>query len=242
MLLMKRILSPIHWLSDAKTQIGNELSWLPAHLDRTKRMVERDKNHPSIIIWSLGNEAGEGKVFEATYQWVKQRDPSRPVQYEPAGEEHYTDIFAPMYPSIQRLEKYAKSNPHRPGIMIEYAHAMGNSVGNLKDYWQVIDHYPVLQGGFIWDWVDQSLEYIDENGVKFWAYGKDFHPTLPTDGNFLNNGLVNPNREPHPHAFEVKKVYQPVRFKEFNAAQGTIIINNRFNFKDLSELAIEVGD
>ena len=223
----------------AKTQIGNELSWLPAHLDRTKRMVERDKNHPSIIIWSLGNEAGEGKVFEATYQWIKQRDPSRPVQYEPAGEEHYTDIFAPMYPSIQRLEKYAKSNPHRPGIMIEYAHAMGNSVGNLKDYWQVIDRYPVLQGGFIWDWVDQSLEYLDENGVKFWAYGKDFHPTLPNDGNFLNNGLVNPNREPHPHAFEVKKVYQPVRFKEFDAVQRTIIINNRYNFKDLSKLALK---
>lgn len=223
----------------AKTQIGNELSWLPAHLDRTKRMVERDKNHPSIIIWSLGNEAGEGKVFEATYQWVKQRDPSRPVQYEPAGEEHYTDIFSPMYPSIQRLEKYAKSNPHRPGIMIEYAHAMGNSVGNLKDYWQVIDRYPALQGGFIWDWVDQSLEYTDENGVKFWAYGKDFHPTLPTDGNFLNNGLVNPNREPHPHAFEVKKVYQPVRFKEFNAVKGTITINNRYNFNDLSELALK---
>ncbi|MCG7530974.1 DUF4981 domain-containing protein [Psychrobium sp. MM17-31] len=224
---------------NSKTQIGNELSWIPAHLDRTKRMVERDKNHPSIIIWSLGNEAGEGKVFEATYQWIKERDPSRPVQYEPAGEEHYTDIFAPMYPSIQRLEKYAKSNPHRPGIMIEYAHAMGNSVGNLKDYWQVIDKYPVLQGGFIWDWVDQSLEYTDENGVKFWAYGKDFHPTLPTDGNFLNNGLVNPDRQPHPHAYEVKKVYQPVRFKAVDLARGKVSIENRYNFKQLDELALD---
>lgn len=220
---------------DDKTQLGNEMSWLPAHLDRTKRMFERDKNHPSIIIWSLGNEAGEGKIFEATYQWLKERDGSRPVQYEPAGEEHYTDIFAPMYPPIERLVEYAESNPERPGIMIEYAHAMGNSVGNLQDYWDVIDKYPVLQGGFIWDWVDQSLEYTDKNGVKYWAYGKDYHPELPTDGNFLNNGLVNPNREPHPHLFEVKKVYQPVRFHAKNIARGRFVIENRFDFTNLSE-------
>jgi len=217
------------------TQLGNEMSWLGAHLDRTKRMFERDKNHPSIIIWSLGNEAGEGKIFEKTYEWLKNRDPSRPVQYEPAGEEHYTDIFAPMYPSIQRLEKYAKSNPKRPAIMIEYAHAMGNSVGNLKDYWEIIEKYDVLQGGFIWDWVDQSLEYTDENGIKFWAYGKDFHPTLPTDGNFLNNGLMNPNREPHPHSFEVKKVYQPIRFKAVDIKKGIINIENKFDFNTLSK-------
>ena len=219
---------------DAKTQIGNTMSWLPAHLDRTKRMFERDKNHPSIIIWSLGNEGGHGKVFEQTYQWLKDRDGSRPVQYEPAGEEYYTDIFAPMYPSIERLEKYAKSNPTRPGIMIEYAHAMGNSVGNLKDYWAVIDKYPSLQGGFIWDWVDQSLAYTDDNGVRYWAYGKDFHPDLPTDGNFLNNGLVDPDRNPHPHLFEVKKVYQPIRFKALNIPKGEFLITNRHDFIDLS--------
>lgn len=219
---------------DEKTQLGNEMSWLPAHLDRTQRMFERDKNHPSIIIWSLGNEAGEGKIFEATYKWLKQADPSRPVQYEPAGTEHYTDIFAPMYPSIERLVKYAESNPHRPGIMIEYAHAMGNSVGNLKDYWETIDKYDVLQGGFIWDWVDQSLEYTDENGVKFWAYGKDFHPDLPTDGNFLNNGLVDPNRNPHPHAYEVKKVYQAIRFESVDKAKGQFKVINKYDFINLS--------
>ncbi len=218
---------------DNKTQLGNEMSWLPAHLDRTKRMFERDKNHPSIIIWSLGNEAGEGKVFEATYQWLKDNDDSRPVQYEPAGEEHYTDIFAPMYPSIERLENYAKSNPHRPGIMIEYAHAMGNSVGNLQDYWDVIEKYDVLQGGFIWDWVDQSLEYTNSNGVKYWAYGKDFHPDLPSDGNFLNNGLVNPNRVPHPHLYEVKKVYQPVKFAALDLAAARFNITNKFAFTNL---------
>ena len=224
---------------DKKTQLGNEMSWLPAHLDRTKRMFERDKNHPSIIIWSLGNEAGEGKVFAATYQWLKERDNSRPVQYEPAGEEHYTDIFAPMYPSIERLEKYAKSNPHRPAIMIEYAHAMGNSVGNLQDYWDVIEKYDVLQGGFIWDWVDQSLEYTNSNGVKYWAYGKDFHPDLPSDGNFLNNGLVNPNREPHPHLFEVKKVYQPVKFAAEDLRQASFSITNKFAFSNLSQYDLQ---
>ena len=220
---------------DAKTQLGNELSWLPAHLDRTKRMFERDKNHPSIIIWSLGNEAGEGKIFEATYQWLTERDASRPVQYEPAGEEHYTDIFAPMYPSIERLIKYAESNPSRPGIMIEYAHAMGNSVGNLKDYWQVIEKYDQLQGGFIWDWADQSLEYTNKKGIKYWAYGKDFHPDLPSDGNFLNNGLVNPNREPHPHLYEVKKVYQPVTFSVVDLSKGTFEVNNKHDFISLEQ-------
>jgi beta-galactosidase len=220
---------------DKKTQIGNEMSWLPAHLDRTQRMFERDKNHPSIIIWSLGNEAGEGKVFEATYQWLKDNDSSRLVQYEPAGEEHYTDVFAPMYPSIDRLVKYAKSNPSRPAIMIEYAHAMGNSVGNLKDYWTAIEKYDVLQGGFIWDWVDQSLEYINESGTKYWAYGKDFHPNLPSDGNFLNNGLMNPNREPHPHAYEVKKVYQAIRFHQDANNATEFTVENRYDFIDISQ-------
>lgn len=217
----------------AETQIGNEMSWLPAHLDRTQRMFERDKNHPSIIIWSLGNEAGEGRVFEETYRWLKENDGTRPVQYEPAGTEHYTDIFAPMYPPIERLVKYAESGPDRPAIMIEYAHAMGNSVGNLQDYWDAIEKYDVLQGGFIWDWVDQSLEYTNDKGVKYWAYGKDFHPDLPTDGNFLNNGLMNPDRVPHPHAFEVKKVYQPIRFHVVDAAAGTFAVENRFDFIDI---------
>ncbi|WP_286261177.1 glycoside hydrolase family 2 TIM barrel-domain containing protein [Thalassotalea atypica] len=218
-----------------KTQLGNEMSWLPAHLDRTQRMFERDKNHPSIIIWSLGNEAGKGKIFEATYQWLKDNDSSRLVQYEPAEKEHYTDVFAPMYPSIERLVNYAKSNPTRPAIMIEYAHAMGNSVGNLKDYWHAIEKYDVLQGGFIWDWVDQSLEYTNEDGVRFWAYGKDFHPTLPSDGNFLNNGLMTPDRKPHPHAFEVKKVYQAVRFHDKASASGEFIVENRYDFIDLAQ-------
>ncbi len=222
-----------------ETQLGNEMSWLPAHLDRTQRMFERDKNHPSIIIWSLGNEAGEGKVFEATYQWLKDNDDSRLVQYEPAGEAHYTDIFAPMYPSIERLVKYAESKPSRPAIMIEYAHAMGNSVGNLKDYWQAIEKYDVLQGGFIWDWVDQSLEYTNDDGVKYWAYGKDFHPDLPSDGNFLNNGLMTPDRKPHPHAFEVKKVYQAIRFSVQDINKNQFMVENRYDFINLAKFDLQ---
>lgn len=221
---------------DEATQLGNEMSWLPAHLERTRRMVERDKNHPSIIIWSLGNEAGEGAIFEATYRWIKQRDPSRPVQYEPAGKRAYTDIFCPMYPPIERLVDYAQNEPERPLIMIEYAHAMGNSVGNLADYWQAIDSHRALQGGFIWDWVDQALARIDERGRRFWAYGHDYHPGLPTDGNFLNNGLVDPDREPHPHLAEVKKVYQPVRFSALDAAVGRFEVENRYTFRSLDHL------
>lgn len=212
---------------DESTQLGNEMSWLPAHLDRTQRMYFRDRNHPSIIIWSLGNEAGHGKVFETTYNWIKKNDSTRMVQYEPAGISDYTDIFCPMYPRPENLEKYAKNNPTKPAIMIEYAHAMGNSVGNLQDYWDIIEKYDVLQGGFIWDWVDQALEYKDENGKAYLAYGHDYHADLPTDGNFLNNGLVDPYRNPHPHLFEVKKVYQPVKI-EWDGKDIKIINKNFF--------------
>ena len=216
----------------SKTQIGDELSWLPAHLARVERMVERDKNHPSVIIWSLGNEAGEGRIFESLSQWIKQNDPSRPVQYEPAEHKDYVDIYAPMYPSIQKIENYAKTNPNKPLIMIEYAHAMGNSVGNLQDYWDVIERYPSLQGGFIWDWVDQSLAFTNMNGQRFWAYGKDYHPTMPTDGNFLNNGLVDPDRNPHPHLSEVKKVYQPISISNFKKHHDSVSVDlaNKYDF------------
>lgn len=220
---------------DEATQIGDELSWLPAHLDRTKRMYFRDRNHPSIIIWSLGNEAGHGQVFKSTYQWLKENDLTRPVQYEPAELEDYTDIFCPMYPRPERLIEYAENNPTKPSIMIEYCHAMGNSVGNLQDYWNIIEKYPVLQGGFIWDWVDQALEYKDEHGKKYLAYGHDFHPDLPTDGNFLNNGLVDPYRNPHPHLHEVKKVYQPAKF-EWNQESGLLSVTNKNFFAPLSNM------
>lgn len=220
-----------------ETQIGDDASWLPACLDRTRRMFHRDKNHPSIIVWSLGNEGGHGQVFEASYDWLKSVD-SRPVQYEPARLEAYTDIFCPMYPPKEKLEEFARGKPDRPLIMIEYAHAMGNSVGNLQDYWDVIKKYPSLQGGYIWDWVDQALEYKDEKGKPYYAYGHDYHPDLPTDGNFLNNGLVDPERRPHPHLHEVKKVFEPVKFHETevgSAREGRFVSKNKYFFKNLDD-------
>ncbi len=216
-----------------QTQIGDTDSWIPAHLDRTQRMYYRDRNHPSIIIWSLGNEAGHGKVFEETYQWLKEQDSSRPVQYEPAVHEDYTDIYCPMYPRPETLVQYATEIAQKPCIMIEYCHAMGNSVGNLQDYWDIIESYPNLQGGFIWDWVDQSLEYRNDQDQPYLAYGNDYHPDLPTDGNFLNNGLVDPYRQAHPHLYEVKKVYQPVSLEWEPGTQSLILTNKQF-FADLS--------
>ncbi len=223
---------------DDNTQIGNELSWLPAHLDRTQRMYFRDRNHPSIIIWSLGNEAGHGEIFKTNYNWLKQNDSTRPVQYEPAGMKDYTDIFCPMYPKPEKLIDYSNSNPTKPLIMIEYCHAMGNSVGNLQDYWDIIENHNILQGGFIWDWVDQALEYKYDNGNPYLAYGHDYHPDLPTDGNFLNNGLVDPYRNPHPHLNEVKKVYQPIKF-EWNNGTKTLSLLNKNYFAKIGDVRLK---
>ncbi len=223
---------------DQDTQIGNEMSWLPAHMARTQRMYYRDRNHPSIYSWSLGNEAGEGSIFKSTYQWLKTIDNNRIVQYEPAGKDDYTDIYCPMYPKPEYLINHGKSNSDKPSIMIEYAHAMGNSVGNLQDYWDIIESFPNLQGGYIWDWVDQSLEYKDEQGNPYLAYGHDYHPDLPTDGNFLNNGLVDPYRNPHPHLSEVKKVYEPAQFKYLGS--GIIEIENKNFFSDFSDKKLQL--
>jgi beta-galactosidase len=221
---------------DEKTQLGNEMSWLPAHEMRTQRMYYRDRNHPSIYSWSLGNEAGRGEIFRTTYKWLKAKDDNRIVQYEPAGKEDYTDLYCPMYPKPEYLINHGKSNSDKPSIMIEYAHAMGNSVGNLQDYWDIIEAYPNLQGGYIWDWVDQALEYKDDNGNPYLAYGHDYHPDLPTDGNFLNNGLVDPYRVAHPHLTEVKKVYEPVQFHY--VGNGVIEITNKNFFVDFSDKTI----
>ena len=224
---------------DPAVTLGNDPAWREAHLDRTRRMVERDKNHPSVIVWSLGNEGGDGVNFRATSAWIHERDPSRPVQYERAVREPHVDIYAPMYARIPHLLDWASEPRSRPLILCEYAHAMGNSVGNLRDYWEVIYAHPQLQGGFIWDWIDQGLYAETWNGEPYWAYGGDFGPPgTPSDGNFLINGLVQPDLRPNPHLLEVKKVYQPVEIRSQDPAAGRIRLVNRFDFLDLSDLAL----
>ncbi len=220
--------------------LGNNPDWGKAHLERIRRMVERDKNHPSVIIWSMGNEAGDGVNFVAASDWIHQRDPSRPVHYERALKNDHVDIFSPMYPSIEYIEAYAKTNPSRPLIMCEYAHSMGNSTGNLHDYWDVIEKYPALQGGFIWDWVDQGLVKYDDSGQKYWVYGGDFGPpTTPSDGNFCINGVINPDRTLHPAMEEVKKVYQYVKIRPVDVLKGEFEIMNMYDFTNLIEFELD---
>jgi beta-galactosidase len=224
---------------DPDTTLGNDPAWKAAHLDRTIRMVERDKNHPSVIIWSLGNEAGNGVNFYATYEWIKERDGTRPVQYERALLHWNTDIYVPMYPGLQHLIDYAESHNDRPLIMCEYAHAMGNSVGNFVDYWEIIDRYPNLQGGFIWDWVDQGLLTTNQEGDTIFGYGGDFGPPeTPSDGNFLINGVVFPDRRPHPSLWEVKKVYQYIDVEAVDLNRGVIEITNDYDFKSLDDVML----
>lgn len=220
--------------------LGNNPDWELAHVDRMRRMVERDKNHPSIIIWSMGNEAGNGVNFYAAYEWAKARDDTRPVQYERALQDWNTDLFVPMYAGFERLEGYAQSNPERPLVMCEYAHAMGNSVGNFTDYWEIIDSYPSLQGGFIWDWVDQGLFKVTEAGDSIWGYGGDFGPPgTPSDGNFLINGLVQPDRYPNPHYYEVQRVYQWIDAELVDPASGLVRLINDYEFKTLRDLVMD---
>ena len=216
------------------------LDWKEAHLDRTIRMFERDKNHPSIVTWSLGNEAGNGDNFFATYKWLKENDNTRPTQYEGATSYENTDIQAPMYDRIPQLIKYAEGNPKRPLILCEYSHAMGNSLGNFKDYWVVIRKYDVLQGGFIWDWVDQGLLTETKDGQKYWGYGGDFGAAhLQHDANFCLNGIVNPDRTPHPGLEELKKVYQNIHFSEANFKTGQVKVTNEYFFTNLKNFRID---
>ncbi len=215
--------------------------WAEAHMDRAISMVERDKNHPSVIIWSMGNECGNGPVFYDMYKWIKERDNTRPVQFEQAGENSNTDIVCPMYPSIDNLKKYAsRTDVTRPFIMCEFSHAMGNSSGNFQEYFDIIESSNHMQGGFIWDWVDQGLYAVDNSNRTYWAYGGDIGGYKYThDENFCANGLVTPDRSPHPGLLEVKKVYQDILFKAKDLKKGVITVHNRFLYNNLSEYSFK---
>ncbi len=220
--------------------LGNNPDFQIMHLDRTMNVVERDKNHPSVIIWSLGNEAGNGVNFEATYDWVKQRDGSRPVQYERAELGRNTDIYCPMYARIPDLEHYAMYLQKRPLIQCEYSHAMGNSSGNIQDYWDLIDRYEQLQGGLIWDWVDQGFAATTPDGRKYWKFGGDYgHFRVTTDYNFCTNGLVFPDRTIHPGLWEVKKAYQNVSFHVVDFTNVRIELKNKFYFTNLNKYNLQ---
>ncbi len=217
----------------AKNHPAYQPEWGAMHLDRTTRMYERDKNFTSIIIWSLGNEAGNGSNFYKTYEWFKTNDKTRPTQYEGAVGHKNSDIEAPMYWNINRMIKYVEEGGEKPLIQCEYAHAMGNSVGNLQDYWNVIESYPSMQGGFIWDWVDQGILATNDEGQEYWAYGGDLGGfEYQNDNNFCLNGIINPDRSIHPALHEVKKVYQYIGF---NYDNSKLYIKNKYDFTNLNE-------
>ena len=227
-------------------RLAKDPEWKTAFMERGTRMVERDKNHPSVIIWSLGNESGYGPNLQALAEWIHEHDPTRPVHYESATSfrvyrgpdtAREIDILSTMYPKVDDLARMAQvPGETRPLIMCEYAHAMGNSPGNLKEYWEVIESYPRLAGGFIWDWVDQGIRR-NTDGIEWFAYGGDFGDE-PNSGSFCINGLIFPDRTIHPSLWEVKKVYQPVRVVPVDLPAGKVEVINCYAFSDLSGLDV----
>jgi beta-galactosidase/beta-glucuronidase len=228
-------------------RLAKDPEWKAAFVERGARMVERDKNYPSVILWSLGNESGYGPNHTALADWVHQHDPTRPVHYESAtsfrvyegpGTAPEIDILSTMYPKVDALAEMAQvAGETRPLIMCEYAHAMGNSPGNLKEYWDVIETYPRLAGGFIWDWVDQGIRQVTDEGVEWFAYGGDFGDE-PSSASFCINGLIFPDRTIHPSLWEVKKVYRPVKVEPADLLAGKVAVVNRYSFSDLGGLNV----
>ena len=206
---------------------GSDPKWTAAVVTRSDRMVRRDRNHASIVVWSLGNEAGHGDNFYKMADRIRKLDPTRPLHYRQMNEA--VDMDSETYPTPAWIIKRAQEKPNRPFLMNEYAHAMGNSVGNLQEYWDAIEKYPALIGGFIWDWVDQGLRHETENGIEFFAYGGDFGDK-PNSADFCINGLVSPDRVPHPSLYEVKKVYQNISSKLVDAESLKIEVYNTFSF------------
>ena len=219
--------------------LANYPDWEGAFMQRMSRMMKRDHNYTAIVTWSLGNESGYGKNFETIYHWAKNYDPTRPVQYEGGGYESVSDIYCPMYARIWALRRHVNQRDARPMILCEYAHSMGNSTGNLQDYWDLIYKYDQLQGGFIWDWVDQTFAIKDEKGHDIWGYGGDMgYVGVHNDSNFCSNGLIASDRSLHPHIWEVKKVYQYVHFKPEAFTANRVQVTNWHDFIDLSSLLL----
>ena len=225
-----------HGMGYGASSLARNPQFAKAHLERNERNVRCLKNHPSIIFWSLGNEAGDGPNFVECYKWIKEYEPTRPVQYEGAKDSpDHCDIYCPMYPDYRELEHYAENPRHqRPFIMCEYAHAMGNSEGGFKEYWDIIRSSAPLQGGFIWDFVDQAVYGTNDEGKPIFQYGGDAGRYPATDGNFNCNGLIAPDRRYNPHAYEVRQQYQNIWVTPIDINRGTFNIYNENFFTDLS--------
>lgn len=225
--------------------LSKNKQWEKAFLDRAIRLVERDKNHPSVILWSMGNESGYDVNHIAMAKWTKQRDSSRLVHYEGAASGYkgnanvdYLDMESRMYASVEDIEEYAKNEEHKkPLFLCEYSHAMGNGPGDLKDYWDIIYQYPKLMGGCVWEWCDHGIKTTTETGKEFYAYGGDFGDK-PNDGNFCLDGLVYPNRQPHTGLLELKKIIAPVKIEAVDLSKGEIRITNSYDFMDLSHVSL----
>jgi beta-galactosidase len=215
-------------------EICREPRYANAFVERVRNMIERDKNHPSVILWSLGNESGYGPNHDAAAGWIRARDPSRPLHYEGAirgdwsGGRNVTDVVCPMYPEVDAIEEWAeRGNDPRPMILCEYSHAMGNSNGGLADYEAAFERHGALQGGFVWEWIDHGIRRVDARGRPYWAYGGDFGDA-PNDANFCADGLVWPDRTPHPALYELKHLAQPVRVEPLGRARFRIVSRHLF--------------
>lgn len=229
-----------HGMGYGDKTLAKNKAYHKAHIERNERNVKRNYNHPSIIFWSLGNEAGYGPNFEDAYDWVKTFDPSRACQYEQARSDGKTDVFCPMYYGYEGMEKWGQNaKADRPLIQCEYAHAMGNSQGGFKEYWDLIRKYPNLQGGFIWDFVDQGLRAKDANGVEYYAYGGDYNNFDGSDNNFNCNGLISPDRVANPHADEVAYYYQNIWTTPTDIKTGKVKVYNENFFRDLSDVNMD---
>lgn len=213
--------------------------YLVPHIERNEGNVKPLINHPSVIVWSLGNEGGYGINFEKAYDWVKACDKTRPAQYERGGYDSKTDIYCPMYIGYEESENYCKSNGTKPYIQCEYAHAMGNSEGGFKEYWDLIRKYPKYQGGYIWDFVDQGLrDKSPITGKEIFTYGGDYGRYPASDYNFNCNGIIAPNRRLNPHAYEIQYVLQNVWIKDFDAENGSFNVYNENFFKNIDDLSL----
>lgn len=231
-----------HGMGYGDKTLAKNPAYRKAHLERNLRNVSRNFNHPSVIFWSLGNEGGDGENFEAAYRWIKKADPSRVVQYEQAAQNDHTDVFCPMYYYPHLVEEYGMdASKSKPLIQCEYAHAMGNSQGGFKEYWDIYRRYPNLQGGFIWDFVDQSIRWKTPEGKSIYGYGGDFNRYDASDNNFCVNGLVSPDRVPNPHMYEVGRIYQNIWTTPVDLSRGEVEIYNENFFRDLSGYAMVWG-